>query len=248
MPMSELNEDRTVLSLHDVWAGYVKHVPILRGVSLSLERGTVTTIVGPNGAGKSTLLRTLAGLVPVHQGKIFLSDAEITAWSVHNRVDRGLALCAQGRNNFPRLSVKDNLDVSASAIRRADSDARLDEILELFPVLREKWHVAAGSLSGGQQQLLEMALALMSGPSVLMLDEPSMGLSPANVKLVMQHVHSIAHSGRTVLMVEQNARQGLGIADFGIVLKRGQIAACEESATLLSGDVLRGHLLSHIDG
>lgn len=234
----------SALIFDSVTAGYRRGVPILHDVRIAFPKGTVSTIVGPNGAGKSTLLNTAAGLVRVFEGTVSCASVDITRLPVYRRVLAGVALCAQGRNNFPKLSVADNLKV-ASSIDRSIGPQELDKVLDLFPVIRQKWYAPAGSLSGGQQQVLELVMSLISGPDVLLIDEPSMGLSPNHFVPVLEGIRSIADAGRTVVMVEQNAKLGLSISDYGVVLVRGNVVAFEKASTLAESDSLRNHLIGN---
>jgi urea ABC transporter ATP-binding protein UrtE len=211
-----------VLSLRDVWAGY-KGAPILQGVDLRLERGEIVAVLGRNGVGKTTLLRAVMGLVDVTAGTIELAGEDLRPVPTHRRARLGLGYVPQGRQVFPRLSVRDNLLVGAWA-RDSDADARIERVLEEFPTLREKLGASGGGLSGGEQQLLALARTLAAEPSLLLLDEPSEGIQPSTVELIASKVQEISEQrGVTVLLVEQNLEFAAQLARRAYVLDRGRI-------------------------
>jgi branched-chain amino acid transport system ATP-binding protein len=216
-----ISADSVLLSIADVVAGY-EEIQVLAGVTLDIRRGEIATIIGPNGAGKSTLLKAVFGLVRVWQGTISYEDTEI-----HNRpsaelLRKGIALVLQGRVNFPLMTVDENLQMGAFVRRDRGIRRDINRLCERFPMLGEKRRELAGNLSGGQQQILEMAMALVMNPLLLMLDEPSLGLSPKMTDEVFKTVIAIRGDGATVLMVEQNAKAALNISDHGIVLELGR--------------------------
>lgn len=202
-------------------AGYEPGLPILRGASLSVATGDIVAILGPNGAGKSTLIKAIAGLVPITAGSVHLGAQDITATPAHLMVRQGLGFVPQTENVFADLSVADNLDLAVSILKLAKK-ARLAEIYALFPDLARQRRLMAGQLSGGQRQMLAVARALVVSPRVLMLDEPSAGLSPRLVTLVFEKLVAIKRSGVTIILVEQNARAALAIADRAVILVEGK--------------------------
>jgi len=209
-----------LLEAAHVVAGYLPGIDILNGVDVTVEDGELVGIIGPNGAGKSTLLKAIFGLVPVRQGAVRLRGEDITRLPAHDLVARGVGYVPQVRNVFASLTVDDNLRMGAY-LRAREFRARRDHIVSLLPRLGERLHQRAGSLSGGERQMLAMARALMTDPSVLLLDEPSAGLSPMMQDDVFERIARINDSGVSVLMVEQNARRCLEIADRGYVLDEG---------------------------
>ena len=211
----------TVLSTEDLVAGYVPEVNILNGVTLTVGRGEMVTIVGPNGAGKSTLIKSVMGLVPPRKGRITLRGEDIGGNKPHTVVRKGVGYVPQVSNVFSSMTVEENLELGAVAKRQLDVSERINELYELFPRLAERRRQVAGTLSGGERQMVAMARALMPEPQVLLLDEPSAGLAPAFVDVVFEKVKEVNASGVTVLMVEQNARRALAMSDRGYVLDLG---------------------------
>ncbi len=220
------------LEASSVVAGYLPGVDILQGCDLVLGDGEVVGIVGPNGAGKSTLLKAVFGLVPVRSGSVTLRGDDVTNAAAHELVAAGMGFVPQTENVFPRLTVEENLKMGAY-LRPGDFRVRFDDIVELFPRLGERRAQRAGSLSGGERQMVAMGRALMTEPSVLLLDEPSAGLSPALQDEVFELVTRINGTGVSILMVEQNARQCLAVADRGYVLDQGSNAYTGTGAELL---------------
>jgi branched-chain amino acid transport system ATP-binding protein len=215
--------DETVLTAESLVAGYLPGVDILTGCSLRVGADEIVGIIGPNGAGKSTLVKALFGLVTVRSGRVVLRGADVTGRAAHELVAKGVGYVPQVHNVFPRLTVDDNLRMGA--YRQPGSlDARRTELFDLFPRLAERRRQRAGLLSGGERQMLAMARALMMAPGVLLLDEPSAGLSPAMQDDVFDRVVEINRSGSAVVMVEQNARRCLQIAHRGYVLDQGRNA------------------------
>jgi ABC-type branched-subunit amino acid transport system ATPase component len=202
-------------------AGYVPEVDILTGVDAVVHESEIVTIVGPNGAGKSTLLKCMFGLLPPRSGRVVLRDEDITGHRPHTITRRGMSYVPQLDNVFPSLSVEENLELGALAGRDGDARERMDAIYELFPRLAERRRQAAGTMSGGERQMVAMARALMPGPEVLLLDEPSAGLAPAFVDAIFEQVLDVNRVGVTVLMVEQNARRALAMSHRGYVLDLG---------------------------
>ena len=198
-------------------------MPALHGVDVEVDRGELVAIIGSNGSGKSTLLRTVSGLNKVMSGSIEFDGEEITNGRPDKIVRRGLVHCPEGRHVFPQLSAYENLRLGAHT--GSEFDARLDEVYTLFPRIKERSKQFAGSMSGGEQQMLAIGRSLMSDPTLVMLDEPSLGLAPIVVEQVLATAATIRDSGRTVLLVEQNAELALEVADRAYVLERGHILA-----------------------
>ncbi len=211
------------LEVRELVAGYTPEVNILNGVAIDVADGEIVTVLGPNGAGKSTLIKAIAGLVAVRAGHVRLFGDNIVGEQPHRMVRRGLAYVPQTHNVFPRLSVQENLEMGAVARRDAAAVAGdLARMYALFPRLKERRRQSAGTLSGGERQMVAVARALMAAPRLLMLDEPSAALSPALVSLVFAKISEVRASGVTILMVEQNATAALAISDRGYVLADGR--------------------------
>jgi len=228
-------KDQALLDARDVVAGYLPGVDILNGCSLEVHPGEIIGIIGPNGAGKSTLVKVLFGLVPLRRGSVHLRGEDVTREPPHELVKRGVGYVPQLRNVFPSLTVEDNLRMGCY-LRPAAFRERRDEMLQVFPRLGERLEQRAGSLSGGERQMLAMARALMLEPAVLMLDEPSAGLSPIMQDDVFDRIVSVNRAGLSVLMVEQNARRCLEIAHRAYVLDQGRNAYTGTGAELLGDD------------
>ncbi len=225
--------DDLVLEARDVVAGYVPDVDILNGCSLTLRRGELVGIIGPNGAGKSTLVKTIFGLVPVRSGQVLLGGEDITGLPAHDLVSRGVGYVPQVRNVFPSLSVVENLEMGLY-LRPDVWEQRYDFVRGIFPLLSDRARQRAGLLSGGERQMVAMGRALMMDPQVLLLDEPSAGLSPANQDAVFDRIEGINDAGISIVMVEQNARTCLQICDRGYVLDQGRNAHTGTGAELLA--------------
>jgi branched-chain amino acid transport system ATP-binding protein len=224
--------DDFFIHIQKVVAGYVPEVNILNGVDLELRRGELVGIIGPNGAGKSTLLKALFGLIPVREGKVLLEGEDITGLRAHELVSRGVGYVPQVANVFPSLSVEENLQMGAF-LQPKKFGERLDFVAGLFPRLAERLSQRAGSLSGGERQMLAMGRALMMELKVLLLDEPSAGLSPTLQDQVFIRARQINRAGVSIIMVEQNARRCLQICDRGYVLDQGRNAYTDTGAALL---------------
>jgi branched-chain amino acid transport system ATP-binding protein len=209
-----------IIEVKDVVGGYGA-VPILNGVNIAIEASDIGVIVGPNGAGKSTALKAIFGLLHVSAGDISFDGQQITNWLPDRLVPMGLSFVPQEKNVFTSMTVEENLEMGAF-IRRDDFSDTLDEVYGMFPVLKEKRRQPAGELSGGQRQMVAMGRALMSKPKLLMLDEPSAGLSPRFVLEIFEKIVTVNKAGVAILMVEQNARQALAFATRGFVLTQGQ--------------------------
>ncbi|MBX6352507.1 MAG: ABC transporter ATP-binding protein [Thermoflavifilum sp.] len=199
--------------------------PAVQGVNITVDNGELVVLLGANGAGKSTIFRTLSGLTRPTAGRIELFGKDVTGLAAHRAVREGIAHCPEGRMLFPQLSVQKNLLLGAYTERRDKRamQARLEQVFELFPVLRDKQHAPAGSLSGGQQQMVAIGRALMANPRLLLLDEPSLGLAPLVVEQVLEAIRRIHETGVMVLLAEQNARAALEIADRGYVIENGRV-------------------------
>jgi branched-chain amino acid transport system ATP-binding protein len=210
------------LTVKRLIAGYEPGVPIVNGASLSVAAGEIVAVLGPNGAGKSTLIKAIAGVTPVHSGSVFLGKREITRLAAHLMVREGLAFVPQTENVFTSLSVEDNLRLAAGVLKPAERGPRIAEIFRFFPDLQRQRRLAAGRLSGGQRQMAAIARALIVTPRVLMLDEPSAGLSPKLVEDVFARFAEIRASGVAMILVEQNARAALAVADRGVILVEGR--------------------------
>jgi branched-chain amino acid transport system ATP-binding protein len=228
-----------LLGLRDIHT-YYGSIRALKGISLDVQRGEIVTLIGSNGAGKTTTLKTVIGTLRPLRGTITLDGQRIEAMPTDRRVRLGVAHSPEGRRIFPRLTVMENLELGAFA--RTDRDAvgpDLDRVLTLFPRLRERLGQKGGTLSGGEQQMLAIARALMARPNVLLLDEPSMGLSPILVETIFDIIRDINQQGTTILLVEQNARVALRVAHRGYVMQTGRIVLSGTGADLLRSDVVR---------
>jgi len=224
----------TILEMRDVVAGYGR-MTILNGMSTQIRRAKITTVIGPNGAGKSTLFKTVFGLLGVHSGSVMFDGKDTTSFSPRRMLDAGMCYVPQGRNLFPELSVWHNLELGGVALDdQSGLDARMDEMMQRFPMLREKASAQASTLSGGQQKLLEVARGLLLSPKLMLIDEPSIGLSPIMVQEVFGILQSLRDSGVTILLIEQNARQALAISDYGLVLEQGQMRIEDTAANVAS--------------
>ncbi len=218
-------------------------IEALKGISLTVDEGEVVTLIGSNGAGKSTTLRSISGISPAAAGKISFGGSEITRTPAHDIVGHGIALVPEGRRCFARMTVRENLDLGAFK-RRGDSIREdLERVFDLFPRLHEREKQKAGTMSGGEQQMLAIGRALMARPKLLMLDEPSMGIAPILVQRIYETIREINKQGVTILLVEQNANYALEIAARGYVLETGQVAIANSSAELRTDpEVQRAYL------
>lgn len=235
-----------MLKIRNLDVGYGS-LNVLRRISLHVKSGEIVTIIGANGAGKTTLLKTVTGLLRAQTGGVFFSGTDITRAPTEQIVFRGCSLVPEGRQVFAAMPVKENLLLGAYVQfkrgNRHDVDGDLEHVYKLFPVLKQREHQLAGTLSGGEQQMLAIARALMARPSLIMLDEPSMGLAPLMVKEIFNIILRIRNEGNTVLLVEQNARSALKIANRGYVLETGRIILEGEAGDLLANrDVQRAYL------
>ena len=221
------------IELRNVVGGYGP-LRILNGVDLAVGAGTITTLVGPNGAGKSTVLKAIFGQADVHSGAILLDGREITRTPARALLRQGVAFVPQGRNVFPMLSVRANLRLGATMLPNSEIEVRLAEVLTRFPRVAERIESQASALSGGEQKQLEIARALMLRPTVLLIDEPSIGLSPIVVQQVFSLLRELAQKGLTVLMVEQNVKRALAMSDVAVVLETGRVALSGDAHALLA--------------
>jgi branched-chain amino acid transport system ATP-binding protein len=224
------------LEVRDLTAGY-GGLPVASRVSLQVVAGSLTALVGPNGAGKTTLLRALAGVLP-STGTILLDGVEIAGESVSRRVARGMVLVPEGRQLFADMTVRENLELGGYLRPRRQRADGVADALAFFPLLADRHSQRAGTLSGGEQQLLALARALVASPKLLLLDEPSLGLAPKMVQEVFRIVRLICTTGISILLVEQNVRQALAIADYSYVLERGSVVAEGSGPTLLQTDLI----------
>jgi branched-chain amino acid transport system ATP-binding protein len=227
----------TALNVAGLVAGH-GGAPVLPGLDLAVRAGEMVSVLGANGAGKSTLMAALSGLLRAEAGGVQLFGVDVTAFDAPGRVRAGLVLVPEGRLVFPDLSVRDNLRLGALLRRDADIASDIEAMLARFPRLRERADGRAGLLSGGEQQMLALARGLMARPRVLLLDEPSLGLAPQLVEQVFEELAALRDSGRTLLLVDQNAELSLAIADRGYVLERGRVAAEGPAAELLTDGAL----------
>ena len=205
---------------------------ILRGCNITVNKGQIAVIVGPNGAGKSTAVKALSGILNLRKGKVILNGEDVTLLSPQERVNKGMAMVPQTNNVFTTLTVQENLEMGAY-VRRDDISLTMEHVLDLFPILREKINQEAGELSGGQRQQVAVGRALMTNPKVLILDEPTAGVSPIVMDELFDRIIEIKKTGIAILIVEQNARQALNIADIGFVLVTGENRFTDTGETLL---------------
>jgi branched-chain amino acid transport system ATP-binding protein len=232
--MSEVQLD--VKDIH-VFYGSIEAV---KGMSFHVNQGEIVCLIGANGAGKTTTLRTVSGLLRPAEGAIFYDGQRIDLLPAHQIVNLGVAQAPEGRRIFPRMTVRENLDMGAFVRRDADGQREdMDRMMELFPILKERARQAAGTLSGGEQQMLAMGRALMARPKLLLLDEPSMGLAPIVVQTIFDTIRDINEQGMTVLLVEQNAAQALRLAHRGYVIETGKIVLEDQASALLENEQVR---------
>jgi branched-chain amino acid transport system ATP-binding protein len=218
--MRILEENKFILNLQNVYSGYGEIV-VLKGVSINIPHGSIVTLIGANGAGKSTLLKTIFGLVKPTSGSIYFQGEDITGTNPSSLLKKGIAFVPQGRGNFYRMTIRENIEMGGFSRSDDHIQEDIEQLMNTFPVLRQKEKELAGTMSGGEQQILELAMALVLHPKLLLIDEPSLGLSPLMVEMVFKTIKEINHDGITVLMVEQNARKALGVSDYGFVLELG---------------------------
>ena len=223
------------LRLSHFCAGYGR-IPVVRDVTLEIEEGRIVGLLGANGAGKTTLMRAVSGLATMQGGSLEFEGSDFSGLSSADRVARGLIQVPQGRHLFGEMSVRENLEMGAYLVARKAIGTRMREVFSLFPILRERERQPAAVLSGGEQQMLAVGRALMSGPRCLLMDEPSLGLAPKTFDLILDVLKRINEGGTTVFIAEQNARKVLRVAHYGYVLENGRIATEGESRALLADD------------
>jgi len=228
-----------MLELENVHA-YYGHIHALKGISLTVEKGEIVTLIGANGAGKSTTLKTISGLLRPRQGSIRLEGEDLTHYPPHEIVAKGVVQVPEGRRVFARLTVMENLEMGAFTCNdRRLINENLERVFTLFPRLKERRNQIAGTLSGGEQQMLSTARALMANPRVLLMDEPSMGLAPVLVDGIFETIQRLHEAGTTILLVEQNARMALQVADRGYVLQTGEIVLSDTAENLRRNEMVR---------
>lgn len=228
-----------ILSVQDIHT-YYGNIHALKGISLEVEKGEIVTLIGANGAGKSTTMGSIAGLLPIRSGKVIYDGNDITGTPAEKITSMGIALSPEGREIFPGLTVEENLRLGAYLEKKKDTiNSRYDRVYSLFPRLKERYKQLAGTLSGGEQQMLAVGRALMSDPVLLMLDEPSMGLAPNFVEFIFETIVDINKQGVSILLVEQNANMALQIANRGYVLSTGEITTTGTGQSLLNNDDIR---------
>ena len=214
-------------------------ISALKGISMTVETGKLTTIIGANGSGKSTLLKTISGLMQPASGEIIFLGKEITRLPSDEIVKRGISQCPEGRKVLPRQTVYENLKIGAYTRRDNEVEKDIERYYEWFPILRERRNQKAGFLSGGEQQMLVICRALMSRPKLLMLDEPSMGLAPLIVQEVFEIIKRVKEDGTTILLIEQNARQALKVADMGYIIEIGKVTISDRAENLLKSEAVK---------
>ncbi len=226
---------RTILEVQGLTGGYGQ-MTILNGTSFSVPAGSITTLIGPNGAGKSTLFKAIFGLVTLREGRVVFKGRDVTGLNQRELISAGICYVPQGRNIFPGLSVRHNIELGAVAAGSEiiDISARIEAALDTFPMLRSKATQQASTLSGGEQKLLEIVRGLLLNPQLVLIDEPSIGLSPMMVRQIFKMLQEMRDRGVTILMIEQNARSALEISDFGIVLELGQTRLVDKAERVLN--------------
>ncbi len=227
-----------ILKVDDIHV-YYGSIHAIKGVSFTVSQGEIVTLIGANGAGKSTILNTVSRLLPTKGGSLTFFGENLEKTPAHKIVSKGLALVPEGRRIFQQMTVLENLEMGAYTHRKESLHSDLDMVFELFPRLQERVKQVAGTLSGGEQQMLAMGRAMMSHPKVLMLDEPSMGLAPILVEQIFDIVVNLNKAGTTVLLVEQNAQMALSVATRGYVLETGKIVTTGTGAELLASDTIK---------
>ena len=232
------NQDLPLLKVRDLHV-YYGAIHAVKGISLEVQEGEIVTLIGANGAGKSTTLNTIAGLLRPRQGSIVLGGIPVDGTAASKMVFKGLSLCPEGRRVFQHMTVQENLEMGAYSRPKEEIAASLEDVFKRFPRLKEREKQIAGTLSGGEQQMLAMARALMSKPKLLMLDEPSMGLAPILVDQIFGIIQEMHASGVTILLVEQNAQMALSVANRAYVLETGKISMSGNAADLLQNDDVR---------
>lgn len=228
----------TLLKLENVHT-YYGHIHALKGISLEVNKGEVVTLIGANGAGKSTTLRTVSGLARPRIGKIIFEGTPLNNLPPHKITRMGIGHVPEGRRIFPELTVRENLEMGGFAVPRHEMQARMDYAFQLFPRIKERLNQLGGTLSGGEQQMLAIARGLLLNPRILLLDEPSMGLAPVLVDQIFDIIQQLHAQGTTILLVEQNARMALQVADRGYILQSGRIVMADDAKTLQNSEMVR---------
>lgn len=218
---------------------YYGNINAIKDISFEVNEGEIVTLIGANGAGKSSILNTVAGLIKPKSGEIIFDGQGIIGIPAHKIVSKGMALCPEGRRIFQQLSVKENLEMGSYTRPANEVSDSIEKVYELFPRLKERYKQIAGTLSGGEQQMLAMGRALMSKPRLMMLDEPSMGLAPILVEQIFDIIKNLHKSGTTILLVEQNAQMALSVADRGYVMETGRIVTSGTGKGLLQDDAVK---------
>ena len=228
----------TILKVDDINV-YYGSIHAIKGISFEVNQGEIVTVIGANGAGKSTSLNTIAGLLKSSTGSVTFMDEDLAKIPAHKIVSKGLALVPEGRRVFSQMTVQENLEMGAYTRGTKVPEGELEKIFDYFPRLKERRKQVAGTLSGGEQQMLAMGRALMSGPKLLMLDEPSMGLAPILVEQIFEIIQELHKAGTTILLVEQNAQAALSVADRGYVLETGKIVTSGTGEELLNSPAIK---------
>lgn len=236
-----------ILSLKDVHVNY-GNIKAVKGISLEINEGEIVTLIGSNGAGKTTTMRTICGLIRPSKGSIEYRNKDITNKSTNDIVKLGISMSPEGRQVFPRMTILENLEMGAYIKSKKDMEEGLEKVFSLFPRLKERINQFAGTLSGGEQQMLAIGRAMMAKPQLLLLDEPSLGLAPIIVQNIFELIKEINKMGTSILLVEQNARMALAIAHRGYVLETGKVSFSDTAENLLNSDAVRGAYLGGGNG
>ena len=232
----------TILKLDNIHVGY-GNIKAVKGISMEINKGEVVTLIGSNGAGKTTTMKTIAGLIKPTSGRIEFMGQDITQKSTSEVVKQGISLSPEGRQVFPKMTVEENLEMGSYTRSKLEMDEMMEVVLTIFPRLKERLYQQAGTLSGGEQQMLAIGRAMMAKPALLLLDEPSMGLAPIMVQSIFSIIKEINKLGTTILLVEQNARMALMAASRGYLLETGRIVMSDRSEVLLnSEEILKSYL------
>ena len=243
-----MNSDKAPpLEVHELTTGY-GDVAVVKNASMRFPAGLITTIIGSNGAGKSTVIKAAAGLLPAWKGRVLAAGVDITREHAWQRVHRGIGYVPQGRVVVPEMTVRDNLEIGAHILKgdRTRIEAAMQRITQLFPLLEQRFQQLAGTMSGGEQQMLAIGRALMASPRTIILDEPSLGLSPKFVEIVFEKLRALRDDGLTVVMVEQKASRALAVSDFGYVMHLGQVVYSGEAAELVNNENVKRLFLGQV--
>jgi branched-chain amino acid transport system ATP-binding protein len=229
----------SILNVENIHS-YYGHIHALKGISLSVEKGEIVTLIGANGAGKSTTLRTICGLLKPREGSVVFDGEDLAPFKPHNIIFKGMSLVPEGRRIFARLTVAENLEMGAFTRKKGTDVAKdLERVFSLFPRLKERRSQVGGTLSGGEQQMLATARALMAHPRLLLMDEPSMGLAPVLVEAIFETIRQINKEGTTILLVEQNALMALSVANRGYILQTGEIVMSDTAENLQKNEMVQ---------